>query len=298
MIIVKLAGGLGNQMFQYAAGKALALKHGTELLLDTSSLLDRRPRKEITFREFNLDLFNIRTQIIQQSRFDELRERDVSRLDRLGYQIRRVFDQELPQYHREYRKMFDERFFQLPFHVYLEGYWQSEDYFSSIKDVIRSDFSLKQFPDVHGMDLMNRIMNCNSVCLNVRRGSYVSQPFENKFHGTCSIEYFYNAVKRITHDVPDIKIFVFSDDIEWCRQQLHFNTETTIVDHSYAGEKFGLYLNLMSHCKHFVIPNSTFGWWAAWLAKNPEKIVIAPKQWYQDRTIETSRLIPRGWIRI
>lgn len=298
MIIVKLAGGLGNQMFQFAAGRALALKHGTELVLDTSSLLDRTHRKEFTFRDYELDQFSVHAQFLPEGSYSEIRGVDVSRMNRIAYGLNRFFHHEYPIYHQEYRRTFDERYFQLPDHVYLEGYWQSEDYFRPFSDALRKSFTFIHKLDRIGMELSERMQGCPSVCLNVRRGTYITNPSENRFHGVCSIEYYHKAVEKLAERFPGITIFIFSDDPGWCKEHLPFPFETVIVDDVYSRKRNGVYLDLMSRCKHFIISNSTFGWWGAWLSSHIGKTVIAPIQWYRDRSMDTSRLIPNEWIRI
>jgi hypothetical protein len=96
----------------------------------------------------------------------------------------------------------------------------------------------------------------------------------------------------------DFRVFIFSDDVDWCRQNLHLAADQTIVEHRFAGERFSQYLSLMSHCKHFIIPNSSFAWWAAWLSNNPRKVVIAPRKWFADPRIDTKDILPTGWVAI
>jgi len=136
------------------------------------------------------------------------------------------------------------------------------------------------------------------VCLNVRRGDFVSIRITSQQHGVCEADYFSRAVNIIGEKENNPHLFIFSDDIEWCRANLRFEYPSTIVDHAYAGKKFGQYLQLMSMCQHYIIPNSSFGWWAAWLCSNPGKIVVTPQRWYQNPQMDTQYLIPDSWIRI
>ena len=142
--------------------------------------------------------------------------------------------------------------------------------------------------------MADKIESSMSICLNVRRGDFVTNPH----HGTCSLYYYSQAIEYIVDRVKDAYFYIFSDDIEWCKKNMQINYPFTMVTHDIAGEKFKYYLKLMVDCKHYIIPNSTFGWWAAWLNTNPDKIVIAPKQWFRKPEIDTSDVIPRGWLRI
>ncbi len=118
------------------------------------------------------------------------------------------------------------------------------------------------------------------------------------FHGKVRIEYYNAALHYLSTKLSIAKIYIFSDDIEWCKQNIHFPIDTMYVDNDFAGEKNEYHFILMNSCKHFIIPNSTYSWWAAWLAINPSKIVIAPKNWFSNGRIDTSDLIPEAWIRI
>ncbi|MCB0311206.1 MAG: alpha-1,2-fucosyltransferase, partial [Bdellovibrionales bacterium] len=151
-------------------------------------------------------------------------------------------------------------------------------------------------PNQHALAL--KIQEANSVCLNVRRADFVNNPLANQFHGFCDSSYLQKAAERILGIHPEVAFYVFSDDIAWCQSNLQLPAPTTFVDHSFKGQKFETYLYLMTLCNHFVIPNSTFGWWAAWLASNKQKIVIAPENWFVDKSIVTSDLIPQSWIRL
>jgi len=309
MIIVELMGGLGNQMFQYALGRHLAEKHGTELQLDLRALLDRTPRKNFIFRDYDIGIFNIC-------------ERFASEED-IHLCCNKVIKEK-----KHY--VFDEEVLNIPDNSYLVGYWQNEKYFKDIADIIRAEFTFRRGFDPAAEKLAEQIRSVNAVCMNVRRGDYVTLPTARKWHGLCEIEYYEKAISFIAERVSDPHIFIFSDDIAWCEHHfinnknssfwsfrrvssfleesmklnflkktyLHLSYPTTFVSHHYAGEKFGDYLHLMSLCKHFIIPNSSFGWWAAWLCTNPDKIIIAPQKWVNDPSIDTSDVTPSSWRRM
>lgn len=148
------------------------------------------------------------------------------------------------------------------------------------------------------INLQNQIVSSESICLNVRRGDYVTNPVINKSHGVCGNEYYYKAIEKMNNYTEKPIIFIFSDDIPWCKENLNFEDPSVFVTHDYAGKKFEKYLKLMSLCKYFVIPNSSFGWWAAWLSGYPQKKVIAPQKWFPNPEINTIDLIPATWERI
>ena len=289
MIIIRLFGGLGNQLFQYALGRRLSLLHKVALKLDISQI------EKYKIRKYNLQAFNI----IENFATEE----DVIRIKGKGrVNFRRVIERVLPYYKRSY---VDERYFHFDpnilrsrKNVYLNGFWQSEKYFKDIKLILRNEFTFRQDSNYQIEKMVNKIESLNAICLNVRRGDYVTNPGMNKFHGICPMEYYENAIQYIKTHVRNPHFFIFSDDIEWCRDNLRLTQPFTLVTHEYAGANFECYFKLITACKHFIIPNSTFGWWGAWLSQNHNKIVIAPKEWFNVNNIDTKDLIPEDWIRI
>jgi hypothetical protein len=291
-----LAGGMGNQMFQYAAGRYLSEKHQTTLKLDLSFLLDRTPQKGYVYRDYDLNLFNIQENFAHPNEVVSFGKH--RRLGRVLYMIRQKTNPNLPLYVRESPYHFDPRFFLIPGHAYIEGFWQSEKYFKDIEHIIRKEFTFRDDLDERGHEMAKKIKEVNSVCVNIRRGDYVSIPKTYLHHGVCDEDYFDRAVQMIADKISNPHFFVFSDDVEWCRDNLHFDYPSTVVTQDYAGKQFGQKLHLMTLCQHYIIPNSSFGWWAAWLNPNPDKIVIAPLQWYRNPRMDTSKLAPLQWIRI
>ena len=141
--------------------------------------------------------------------------------------------------------------------------------------------------------MLDDIQNSNSILINIRRTDYLN----TSFHGVFGSDFVNDAVAMIKEKVENPKFFIFSDDVDWCRDNLHVEN-SVLVDHTYAGKKFETYLQLMVNCKHFIIPNSTFAWWAAWLCNNPNKIVIAPQKWFAQNTPTDIIYDEMGWIRI
>ena len=291
MIVVKLMGGLGNQMFQYAAGRRLAIKHRTVLKLDLSFLLDRTPRDNFTYRTYELDVFNIQGNIASPSETN----RFVPNNRNIFYNIKRKL--KWIKVITEPYSHFHEDVLSAPDNSYIDGYWQSEKYFKDVEDIIRSDFTLKPEMATINQEFTKQISSCDSVSLHIRRGDYVSNSVINEYHGSCSLEYYQEAVAKIATCVKNPHLFIFSDDLNWAKEHLNFNYPIKFITHNGA-EKSYEDLRLMSLCKHNIIANSSFSWWGAWLNTNPGKIVIAPKKWFNDSSINTDDLIPDSWVRI
>jgi len=283
MIITRLYGGMGNQMFQYAIGRALAIKNNTILGLDVSMLLDRTPRENFTFREYDLDIFAVEATVLPQT---EVKSQTRVMLEKVKNTI-------LPKSGIEKSYHFDESALDLKDGTYLQGYWQSYKYFASVADIIRKDFTLITPLLEHIQTLKEKIINENSVCLHVRRGDYVG----NANHDVVDSEYYTKAVELMKSKITIDHLYVFSNDVEWCHSNLSFGTPMTIVGEEYRGHKESGHFELMRACRHSIIANSSFSWWAAWLGDRSDKIVLAPKRWFGgDRT--TPDLIPDHWVRI
>jgi len=257
MIRVKLMGGMGNQMFQYAMAKSLSVKY------DIPFVMDRNYIDNYDWRNYDLDLFNIEQNFIQGSVQGSVQAINVEeRGSDLSFneQIYNIFDNKL---------LLDKN-------IYLNGYFQNIGYTDPIYDILKDKFTLKNpISNDRSLELLNDIKNNNSVMLNVRRKDFVN----NAFHGTMDVDYYSRAISIINEKVENPKYFIFSDDIEWCKENLNNIDNSVIVDHSYKGDRFGEYLELMKNCKHYIIPNSSFAWWSAYLSENKDKVVIAPKRW-------------------
>ena len=294
MIVVKLIGGLGNQMFQYAAGRYLAWLHKTELLMDTS-YLEKDPAGNYTKRKLELDVFHIDLKIATTADIERFNIKNANKFLRL-------FQRKLPilfknLYVAESGTTYHREFLSYPANTYLDGFWQSELYFKPIESVLVNDFVLKDPLNKDNKEWLKKIESCESVSMHIRRGDYISNASAQSHHGSCSPDYYKKALEYIKEKHKKVEIFVFSDDLEWCNANLKMQETLHFVD---ANQKENLHLDmfLMSHCRHNVIANSSFSWWAAWLNRNNEKIVIAPLKWFNDTTIKTYDLIPKEWIRL
>ncbi len=179
--------------------------------------------------------------------------------------------------------------------VYLDGYWQSERYFKEIEPTIRDEFRAKEPLAGKNKELGDLVLSVNAASLHVRRADYVTNPLANLWNGTCDVDYYVRAISTIASTVENPHFFVFSDDIEWARQNIPLDHNAVYVDHNNAATNYED-LRLMSLCKHNIIANSTFSWWGAWLNRNPDKVVIAPQKWFQTPKMDTRDLVPDTWI--
>ncbi len=287
MIIVRLMGGLGNQLFQYAAGRRLSHVRTTPLKLDLSWF----DTQELRFYE--LSCFQLEAQCATAAEVQALRDERPGILHRLFHRTPKP----PPSWVREQNFRFDARVLDLGADAFLDGYWQSEKYFLDIEPILREDFRFGKPANELNRALADRIVSCASVSLHVRRTDYVTNPQAKARHGTCTPEYYANSVARIAQMVAAPHFFVFSDDPAWAREKLDLHQPTTVVDLN--GPDSGYEdLRLMTRCRHHIIANSSFSWWGAWLSESPAKIVIAPAQWFQDGSRDTMDLLPPTWTRL
>ena len=291
MIIVRLKGGLGNQLFQYAVGRHLAEIRQVVLKIDISFF------ETYTLHTYSMWPFDIQENFATREEVMELATPKESILDRfIGRVIPRP-PKPAPTFIQEKYFHFDPNILSLPDNVYLDGHWQSEKYFANIKEIIRREFTVKTPQTGKDKELSELIGSSESVSLHIRRGSYVFLPEANQTHGTCSMNYYYRCVDHLIKSIKNPHFFVFSDEPDWARDNLKLAYPTTFVEHNSADKDYED-LRLMSQCKHHIIANSTFSWWGAWLSKNPGKIVLAPKKWFNKSKSDIKDLIPNSWYRI
>jgi len=294
MIIVNLTGGLGNQMFQYALGRVLAQNNHDTLKLDLRSFSIFQSID--TLRTYELDVFQLSSRI--STRRESMRLSDPNPIIIV---INRFLHTTFSAYPAGFAMEKDHNFnpdiWDLRGDVYLQGFWQSEKYFSNHRELILNEFTFKSRPTRKNAILLKSINSSESVSVHVRRGDYVSNVQANKFHGTCDIGYYKKAIKDLAKKCKSPSFYVFSDDIEWCKKNLPISYPVTYVSHN-QGEKSWEDMRLMSKCKHNIIANSSFSWWGAWLNTNPNKVVIAPKNWFRDKSVHTDDLIPSTWVKL
>ena len=274
MTIVRLKGGLGNQMFQYATGYAAAKLAGQELFLDLSSYESQAAKD--THRQFELSQFDI-----SYTKPTNYKESDISKLMR---RIRnKIFPRNPYAYHPNDLKS-----------RILDGFFQNERYFLSIREFILKEFSLRE-PGKKLTETLEFIRSTPSVSMHIRRGDYVSNPHANAYHGVLTLEYFNKAYTHVVSRIgSDFTLFIFTDDVEWTRRNIKFHPRTFIL--SNQGFDAAEEITLMSACSHNIISNSSFSWWGAWLNTNPDKIVVGPEHWTATRDL--TNIMPPTWIRI
>lgn len=279
MIVAKLMGGLGNQMFQYAAAKNYSLINDLPLRIDTSFLENRNRGADFVYRDYDLDLLSVVDDIWTPGKGHvTVRERQ--------------FHYSEDAYQQADRFIAENTGFDLIFN----GYWQSPKYFTEHVEEIRELYKFKNpVSKKRGgfKDLFNEIDSCESVMIHVRRGDYLN----TNYHGVVSDEYIKQAAKVLRGKLSKVKFFVFSDDLDWCKANIKLRN-CFFVEQKFTGDRFEYYIQLMSRCKHHIISNSTYSWWSAWLSNNPDQHVIAPKKWFTDPSINTDDLIPEKWTRI
>lgn len=288
MIVVQLTGGLGNQMFQYAAGRRLALSQDLPLKIDTAALA-REPDRAFGLGAFQLEVLHATSREIRSLRPDRGLRRFMRRITRTPIRNGAVVTEK--HFHFD-RSLLDHRG-----EAYLTGYWQSEKYFADIADTIRGDFALREEPSARFEQLREEIAGVCAVALHVRRGDYVHHPQIRKSHGALPLAYYREAVDTLSRGVDSPHFFVFSDEPEWTAAHLQLDAPHTHVTGAPADAPHED-LHLMAHCAHHILSNSTFGWWGAWLRPTPGQVVIAPRRWFARPGFDTGDLIPERWRRI
>lgn len=288
MITVNIFGGLGNQMFQYALGRHLSIKNKDSLTLRFIDV------GGFSKRDYVLGCFKLASGVrVVTGPSTTLR---VNRIPvAIWRKLQVIFGRE--ETVRESGFPFDPKILELRGNVHLFGYWQSEKYFRDIRETILDDFTFVRPLDRCNKKLLEEIKSSNSVSVHVRRGDYVIDRETREFHGVYGPDYYRKAVEVIAKKVRNPVFYFFSDDIGWVKKNLKTKFKNVYVDWN-TGEQSYMDMQLMSHCKHSILANSSFSWWGAWLNQNRGKIVVAPEKWFQDPTTDTRDLIPKGWLKI
>lgn len=292
-VTIRLMGGLGNQMFQYATGYALARKWNVPLLLDRSFLDARPPGMDWTPRPYALDVFRLHAQFATPRVLRRMRrewDRPVWR--GLSRALPSLFR---PQCYLERSTGHDAKLATLEPPIYLEGFWQNEGYFNAVARELRDEvFVPVEEPPERNASLLREIASVCSASIHVRRGDYVHNAQAAGYHGTCTVEYYRDASEELVRDKQVDHFFVFSDDPAWAKANLQLPRPATHVAHN-TGAHGHWDLWLMKHCRHHIIANSSFSWWGAWLNAQPGKCVIAPARWFQGTDMPPSHILPASW---
>jgi len=286
MIIVRLKGGLGNQMFQYAFYKSLKEKY-SNVKIDVNFYNSNKVHNGYELSR----IFNVTPE------FAEIKE--INKLAFIGSDIkskimRKIIGNKKTYYLERERELSYKPEVYLKEKSYFDGYWQNEKYFKNIEDSIRKDFTFKIKLDSQNLNILNDIKSSESVSLHIRRGDYINDSNANRIYGgICEIEYYQKALAMIAEKIINAKFFIFSNEIEWVKKNLKIKNGVYVNlnqgDDSYKD------MQLMSNCKHNIIANSTFSWWAAWLNSYGNKIVIGPRVWFNDYD-HINNIMPKEWI--
>lgn len=290
MIIIKLKGGFGNQLFQYATGRALAEERKEALLLDLS-YLNQNPKGAYTQRVFELNQIKYIAQIADPAQIKKFSSRGFfSRvLNKTRIKSNFTFNETTSGYMPNIH--------QLPANVLLDGYWQTEKYFNAIRATLLNEIRPSTEFTAKGKFYAENIKKLNSVSIHIRRGDYIHHKKANDYHVICNLDYYKKAVEILESSNSNLQYYIFSDDIEWCKSNFDFLKKVEfVVDEN--DKKSSQDLFLMSYCKHNIIANSSYSWWAAWLNTNREKIVVAPELWFKESNVQSPDLLPESWIKI
>lgn len=279
-----LRGGLGNQMFQYAAGRVVEERSGAPLLLDGTLISAEE------FRSYALGALGVDAEVVIDEKADARAIAcDEGLLDR--YVRARYGAGALIETGHE----FNDELGSAPAGCVLYGYWQSEQYFGGLGEQLRTELT----PHGLGSAAAGHAAAIDSapapVAVHVRRGDYAEDPRKLADHGLMGVDYYYAASEQVADRVVGPEFFVFSDDPEWCARELRLAGPTRIV----SGETTEIDdLGLMARCRHFVIANSSFSWWGAWLGERPGSVIAAPLQWFDGLELDSSDLVPDRWLRL
>lgn len=280
MKIVKFQGGLGNQMFQYA-------------LYERLKLLDKRVYADISFytttKSHNgYELENI-FKIDIYKKYNFIKEK-VFQNKKIMKKIRKFYKSKVINQNDVF---YDECI--LEKYIIFDGYWQSEKFFKDIESTIRRIFTFPEIIETENIEIKNKIESTNSVAIHIRRGDYIENTILSSL---ASVKYYEDAIEYIKNEIKNPIFFIFSDDIKWCKENLKIKEQVYYIDWN-KGKNSYRDMQLMSLCKHNIIPNSSFSWWGAWLNKNLDKIVIAPEVWFRKETnYRYEDIVPENWIKM
>jgi hypothetical protein len=295
MIIVELIGGLGNQLFQYANAMNLAKQLGRDVFFDLEFFNNDEFKKYYKLDKFNTKVIPAK---IEDSR--KIKKRTIT--PRIARRILRKLGSD-GYYNKS--NYFDESWFEAndsielnkKMNIFVSGYFTDKKYFDNIKDQILEDFKLSVPLNESNITILNKIQNTNSVSVHIRRGDYVTNPFFT----TVNLEYYHRAMKYMESLVENPKYFIFSDDMNWVKNNFSMMVNFEYVEINDMNTDF-MELFLMSRCKHNIIANSTFSWWGAWLNPNTKKNVVAPYSWFEDEVsqanYENNYLVPIEWTKM
>lgn len=288
MIKLIITGGLGNQMFEYAAARSLAIKQNTSVAIDLYSL---QKRTKATLRDFELNVFDINASIISStSNRIAVKTFGILKSKTTGHRFLKI----LNIFRDEKAQFYDNEFEKLSNNTTLFGYFQNEIYFKSISDQLREDFRFNTPLKDKNLSIQHEIEQKESISIHIRRGDYTKS---NSNLPTLDTTYYKKSIEYIISKIENPYFYIFSDEIDWVKENLDLKyLNHTFIDWNKNEDSY-IDMQLMSLCKSNIIANSSFSWWGAWLNKNPEKLVIAPHNWYKkDIGTYPEGFLPKEWI--
>ncbi|WP_316826672.1 alpha-1,2-fucosyltransferase [Pedobacter miscanthi] len=284
MKIVKLLGGLGNQMFQYAFYRSLQNK-GINVYADLSDFEDYPLHNGYELER----VFNIHVKTPGKFLLELFKPNQSKWIFR---KLKRILNLKNTYRVEENELRFDASFLNNN-NNYYAGYWQNEEYFQTIANQIKHDFKFPEIEEIKNQTVMQQINQAEGVALHVRRGDYLKDPLLGNI---CDLNYYEQAILTINSKIKNAQFFVFSDDMGWCQQNLKLEN-VTYIDWNKGNSSY-IDMQLMSNCKHNIIANSSFSWWGAWLNNNTSKMVIAPKKWVNNLAADDTDICPKNWIKL
>jgi hypothetical protein len=288
MIIIKMFGGIGNQMFQFALYKNL-INSNIEVYIDDTSFMPSWDSEKVRI----INIFqNVDYPQASKKMIELLGDVNVSTFDKIR---RKLFHKKT--HFKEQKFPFNHLMLSLEGNYYLEGFWQSEKYFYTIKDKVSNSFKFPDVMECKNKDIINKILQENSISIHIRKGpSYRRKIYE----GVCESEYYRKCIEILRQKIDKPQFYIFSDNITWCRENLSFLKAIYIDWNPCVGNNCYLDMQLMSLCRHNIIANSSYSWWGAWLNRNPAKVVIGPERWFNSDSpkFDTRDIMPESWIRV
>ncbi len=287
MIIARLNGGLGNQLFQYAFGRYLAAKHQVPLSLDI------RDYRNLPQHGLQINHFNIQANFISDN---QAHVPDLSRRTKWQRWLWNMTPG-LPHWVREKPFGFHPNFLQTGPSAYIDGYWQSENFFSDIAETLRKELTLKTACSQRTYEVADMMRSHRSVALHIRRGDYVTNPQLSQIYLNLPLQYYQRCVADWAADHNNINVFVFSNDIAWCRKHIRWSYKTHWIDHTTTDTAYeDLYLMQQAEC--CVTANSTLSWWGGWLGRRTGQVVYTPQKWFQPHTLDDQYIPCDGWVQM
>ncbi len=292
-VYVSLYGGLGNQLFQYSIGRSLALRNQAQLVIDLTWFNICDNLNGTTPRKFELSKFNIVANISYKglpwhsnpSLYNRFKRKFSFFSPASAYGV---------NIYKERNLHFDKAIFDHNCPIWLDGYWQSYKYFESIGDVIKREINIPEKLNPKSKIFYNNILKTDSICIHIRRGDYVKLGDSIFDHTSKGLNYYNNGVAILIRGLKNPHAYIFSDDPDWVKDNFKPPVDFTIVDINTPNNP-EQDLWLMAACQKFLIANSSFSWWAAWLSSHKEKKIIAPKNWIPSLDIGPD-LFPDDWI--